>query len=248
MTDFDKRVKPETCVTDGCINEPQCYIIGGEVVYSPLCASCQQDIEDRQEREFQRQAFRTATEERWREMGIPRLYFEESFMTFEQNHGNALAYEICCEYAERFEAGRTSGGIILLGSTGCGKTHLACSILKAAGTGYLVNQHRLLDDQRALFAKNWENVQGHLERCKIESLLVLDDIGSENAQEPTMMWIRDMMYGIANTRVEEKLPTIVTANTTMQEFTARLGKRVVSRLASNAAIVSITDKDHRTGF
>jgi DNA replication protein DnaC len=243
-TAFDPLVRPPACLTDGCTNEPEAFVIKGSVHYSPICSECQEKAEVEGEREFVATTRAREDEAKWRSMGIPKLFFPETFSSFVINQHNSGVSGRCLEYAERFVAGETTGGLIILGPCGVGKSHLAVAILKKTG-GFMVNEARLLEDIRAEYARDWEKAKGYMARCLTEPLVVLDDFASENRKEGTMTWLRDIMYRVTNERYEEKLPTIVTTNTTLEEFKARTGGRVVSRLMSSSEILLINDTDHR---
>jgi len=245
---YNQEVRAEHCITPGCCNPPAAYVLSGRTYYSPLCTSCQDRIETDSEILWLENARRARDISQWRDMGIPKKFFDQNFSTFSVNQMNVHAYERCLEYAERFSIGVTTGGLIILGSTGVGKTHLVSALLKTVGVGFMVNEARLMDDLRAEYARDFDKAEGYLKRCLTEPLLVLDDFGSDNRQESTMAWMRDVLYRISNERFEEKLPTIVTTNTNMQEFSNRVGRRVTSRLMCDTEILSINDVDRRIGI
>jgi DNA replication protein DnaC len=244
----DPKVKPSQCSTSGCGNEVEVFVINGEEVYAPMCAECVERINAEGTERFWRETQRISNYERWGAMGIPKRFWDEDFTTFVINDYNRIAYDACLTYAVSYSPETTSGGVVLLGSIASGKTHLVCSILKAAGEGMLINQRDLVTDMRYEFARDTERHKGLREAAMATPLLVLDDLGSDEPTEAQAAWIRDVLYQIANARWGACLPTIITANATMKQFDKRLGGRVVSRLAGGSQILSIDDPiDHRTG-
>jgi DNA replication protein DnaC len=142
--------------------------------------------------------------------------------------------------------GKTTGGLVLLGPTGVGKSHLACAVLKAIGVGFRTNEKQVNDEQKAISRKDWEAITDIMEKAISAPLLVLDDLGLTTG-ELKLEWVREGLYEISNTRYEEELPTITASNTSMRDFKNRYGKRISSRLLSDAVVVNIDDIDHRTG-
>jgi DNA replication protein DnaC len=70
-------------------------------------------------------------------------------------------------------------------------------------------------------------------------LLVLDDLGTENATS----WAREKLFQIINYRYQERLPTVVTTNHTLDELEPRLVSRLADRRYSQ--VVRIEARDYR---
>jgi DNA replication protein DnaC len=122
-------------------------------------------------------------------------------------------------------------GLIMEGPVGCGKSHLAVSILReviAKGyTGLYYNSPDLLAEIRATYS----NDEGPSEDTILEELaevdlLVLDDLGAEKVSG----FVLDRFYLIINKRYENCKPIIVTTNLDQETLINRLGERIVSRL------------------
>lgn len=122
-------------------------------------------------------------------------------------------------------------GLIMEGPVGCGKSHLAVSILReviAKGySGLYYNSPDLLSEIRATYS----NEEGPSEDVILEELgdvdlLVLDDLGAEKVSG----FVLDRFYLIINRRYENCKPIIVTTNLDQETLINRLGERIVSRL------------------
>jgi DNA replication protein DnaC len=251
MNDFNPQVKPERCSRPGCSNEVVGITVGGQVLWSPFCKECSDAIAYSEEEHFQEAVRRKHAEAKLRRMNVPPLYWDKEFSGpngFALSGGNIVAYEAATQYADNFRVGETSHGLIILGNTGTGKTHLAVCILKSVGEGFFVNQLDLLNDLRHEYSRETDKMQGYMDDCLETPLLILDDVSPDESSEVWAVWKHDALYRIANWRYEHCLPTVVTTNASMRDFQIRLGAPVVSRLANGSQIVAIQDIDHRTGI
>jgi DNA replication protein DnaC len=119
------------------------------------------------------------------------------------------------------------GWLILYGGYGCGKTHLAAAIANE-----LVNVHYevlftvvpdLLDHLRSTFGPTSEiEYDERFEQVRNAKLLVLDDLGTENATS----WAREKLYQIINHRYNYSLPTVITTNREPKEIDPRILSRM----------------------
>lgn len=105
------------------------------------------------------------------------------------------------------------GWLVLLGTNGCGKTHLAAAIAnRLLGRGqdvFFAVVPDLLDHLRASFApQNERTYDETFEQLRTASLLVLDDLGSQKSSP----WAEEKLYQIVNFRTLSRLPTVVTSD------------------------------------
>ena len=170
---------------------------------------------------------------------IPAKYLKSSFSTFQNNE--KLIKE-CREYKD--------GGLVLYGNTGCGKTHLAVSILRnlyennlrkslESNDGYWIPLPvgvtmrfkpvpDLLMEIRSSFQENAVKTEEQIihEYATIP-FLILDDLGSEKTSEFSIT----TLYIIIDRRDRELMPTVITTNLNNKEIEDKLGARIASRLA-----------------
>ncbi|MBI3913575.1 MAG: ATP-binding protein [Chloroflexi bacterium] len=147
------------------------------------------------------------------------------------------------ERAQRF-AEEPRGWLLLKGSYGCGKTHLAAAIANArlnrGASALFIVVPDLLDHLRSTFAPaSAVSYDERFESIRSTELLLLDDLG---AQSPTT-WANEKLYQLLNHRYNALLPTVITTNRELEDIDARLR----SRLADSAlcAIVTILAPDYR---
>ncbi|MCL4499407.1 MAG: ATP-binding protein [Chloroflexi bacterium] len=154
--------------------------------------------------------------------------------------GAAEAYKAAREFAQN----PLNRWLVLLGGCGCGKTHLAAAIANAA-----VGQHipslftvvpDLLDHLRATFGPASTIQYDELfEKVRATPLLVLDDLGTENATP----WAEEKLYQILNYRYNERLPTVITTNRELRSIDERIRSRMQDKAL--VTLVSITALDYR---
>src|SRR5215467_6015674 len=109
--------------------------------------------------------------------------------------------------------GSAEKGLLLMGASGVGKTHLAVAALKELikrGHGGLFCDYReLLKEIQASYNPASESTEmGILEPIRAAEILVLDDLG---ASKPSA-WVLDIIGLVLNARYNEKRVTILTTN------------------------------------
>jgi|SRR5436190_4048776 len=147
-------------------------------------------------------------------------------------------------------------GLVLMGTVGVGKTHLAVSILKGLTergfTCLFYEFSSLLKEIQDSYNPATQSSElSVLTPVLSAEVLVLDELG---ASKPTD-WVRDTMTHIINTRYNEKKFTIFTTNYLDERPDARedvledrIGVRARSRLYEMCKTVIIKGEDFRKTF
>jgi DNA replication protein DnaC len=147
--------------------------------------------------------------------------------------------------AARAVLGGSMKNLVLIGAPGVGKTHLAAAIVNACR-----------------FPARWVNVADSLTTMRLEmglplgereatlglraagshqGLVVLDDLGRENATD----WTGELIYTVVNGRYEAMLPTVITSNRTAADLRNGPYWTAVSRLAEDGRLIEIVGPDRR---
>ena len=131
--------------------------------------------------------------------------------------------------AKNFAAHHLNGWLFLTGKFGCGKTHLAAAIANevvSLGVETLfLTVPDLLDWLRYSFGSDDTSYESRFEEIKNVRLLVLDDLGTQNATA----WAREKLYQIINHRYTQRLPTVITTNIDLSEIDERVSSRLQDR-------------------
>ena len=137
--------------------------------------------------------------------------------------------------------------LFLQGGYGCGKTHLAAAIANfLIGEGkpaLFVNTPDLLDHLRGTYAPDSDvSYDEQFERIRNVSVLILDDLGTQNNTE----WAKEKLYQIINYRYNNRLPTVFTTNQMLEDIEPRIRSRLMDK--ELVARVQILSHDFRRPF
>jgi DNA replication protein DnaC len=140
----------------------------------------------------------------------------------EKRRNLQYAFDLAKEFAAE-----PKGWLILIGGYGCGKTHLAAAIANHRVAynhpALFVNVPDLLDHLRATFSPTSDvSYDQRFETVRTAPLLILDDLGTENATP----WASEKLYQILNYRYNSQLPTVITSNHRLEEIDVRLRSRM----------------------
>lgn len=205
--------------------------------------------------------------------GIPARYEHCSFESYEAtfqgaDRSLAAAHLMARRFVDGYPATTAGHGLLLTGSIGVGKTHLAVGILQALIVEKSV--HGLFCDYRELLKEIQHSYNPQVATTEMEILqpvfdaevLVLDELG---ASKPTD-WVWDTVALVLNTRYNDKRTTIITTNYADQApgsangsngsstvsravrdetLGDRIGERMRSRLSEMCVVVEMRGEDFR---
>ena len=117
--------------------------------------------------------------------------------------------------------------LLLMGSYGAGKTHLAAAIanqcLHDGKPALFLNTPDLLDYLREAYSPAaGETYSERFDEIRDAPLLILDDLGTES---PTP-WAVEKLYQLLNARYNAQLPTVITTNKRLEDLEPRIGSRL----------------------
>jgi DNA replication protein DnaC len=144
-------------------------------------------------------------------------------------------------------AEKPGGWLVLIGTFGCGKTHLAAAVANqqvAAGrpTPMFVVVPDLLDHLRATFSPASTTTLDKLfEQVRSTGLLILDDLGTESATP----WAREKLFQLLNYRYAARLPTVITTSDPIDQIDPRLRTRMLD--TTRCTVFVIAAPSYRSG-
>jgi DNA replication protein DnaC len=200
---------------------------------------------------------------------IPRRYEHCSLESYETNFPSShrtlgAAHLRARKFVEGYPVETAGTGLLLTGSIGVGKTHLAVGILQAlvterGATGLFFDYRDLLKQVQNSYNRSVDVTELEILQPVFEAeVLVLDELG---ASKPTD-WVWDTVAHILNTRYNDRRTTIITTNyanlaplaadangprVAIREETLgdRIGERMRSRLQEMCVVVEMTGEDFR---
>ena len=174
----------------------------------------------------------------------------ENYQVFHQGQKDALAK--AQEFCEDIKA-KPRGGInlILSGSCGTGKTHLACAVLRETIRSSKTGMYMLNDTMLRRIKSRWDNAKGGedeiIEKFSRVDLLVIDEVGMKENSFP---WERDSFFEVINGRYEQMLPTIIVSNLSVTgeiSIKSYVGQRSFDRLIEHSKVILMNWESFRTG-
>ncbi len=198
----------------------------------------------------------TLRRERLTAAGIPERYREDTLENFVDTPTLSLqqAKAKAREFIDRYPF--VEAGLLFVGPSGRGKTHLACAVLselastKGVNGMYVDFSDLLLKIQTSFRPDADESKESVLTPFVETELLVLDELGASKPHP----WVQDVLYNLLNTRYNQKRVTIATSNFEdesdlgsgeKEKLEDRLGYRVRSRLYEMCLMIPLKGPDFR---
>lgn len=168
--------------------------------------------------------------------GIARRFDSSEFENYQPvNPDAAKNLSACQRYAENWPNILAAGtGLVMTGSCGTGKNHLAVSMAKTIIRNHLARVE-ITDVMRLTRAvkSTWrsdsshtgEEVIGHYASL---DLLIIDEVGVQFGSQSEAVILQE----IINARYESVLPTILISNLTFAQLSDAIGERAVDRITN----------------
>ena len=241
MAGFSFETEPRTCPEHGEYTSMKTPVGWSD------CTVCNAN---RQRAELFRVEVESARISHMRKAGVPDRYHAKSLETYAANNpGQAKALRVAEAYAADFPAARTSGrGLIMCGTPGTGKTHLAVGIMhRVIAAGYSALFAVVLDAMREVkgtYRKDSAMTEADVvDKLTLPDLLVLDEIGNQYGTDAEKI----ILSSVINTRYNAMKPTILLSNLAMDGLTKELGDRVIDRMREGGGRMVIFDWDSHRG-
>lgn len=132
------------------------------------------------------------------------------------------------------------GNLLLIGSTGTGKTHLACAIARVVMQGgksaLFLSAYDLSMEMRASLKATDRSEQDVIEEFTEPFLLILDEVGTMLSTE----YEKKSLFNVLNARYNYFRPTILISNENIETISNAIGSRLFDRLRENGAVLSFS--------
>lgn len=206
---------------------------------------------------------------------IPKRYEHCDFQSYSTDVGATPQQRLSLQQAKlsaqsfvRDYPGSSERGLLFMGPSGVGKTHLAVAALKEllqrGHAGLFCDYRELLKEIQASYNPASESTEMKiLEPVRTAEILVLDDLGASKPSD----WVRDIVGIVLNARYNENRTTIITTNyldnpasegeaarlpggklippTREDSLEQRIGSRMRSRLYEMCRTVEVSAADFR---
>lgn len=153
--------------------------------------------------------------------------------------------ELAKKYAGEFKEKR--GNLLLVGTTGTGKTHISTAIAReiiSQGFDVIYDsaQNIIADFETDKFKSGYGPYTPKADKYLECDLLIVDDLGTEFSSQFSTACI----YNLLNTRQNKGLATIISTNLSARELQERYEDRITSRIVgADTKILQFQGKDNR---
>lgn len=172
----------------------------------------------------------------WERAGVPPRYANARLTDVEPT--------VAEQITDWLGAATEGNGLLIIGEVGTGKSHLSAAVLRLMVERQMVSLFApvpsLLDDVRRSFNAR-DSADDPFAEVMSAPVVVLDDIGTEQVTP----WVLERLFVLVNHRYNHLLTTIVTSNLEPDVLAARVGDRIVSRLAEMCTVVRLAGDDRR---
>lgn len=150
------------------------------------------------------------------------------------------------QYVQDFDTQK--GSLFIFGTTGTGKTFLTNCLAKAIlETGHSVlyfttfSLFEMLSKYNFRYEEYAQESNPQHDNLMSCDLLIIDDLGAELSNNFTIA----QTYSIINERILQKRPTIISSNLSLDDFSARYGQRIFSRICAEYSFIKLFGRDLR---
>lgn len=226
-------------------------MIGGKYMQHSTCSSCVTERNEFIESEIVRieaEEHADRMKSKILQCGVSKRNLDKTFSTFnDQSPEQAKAKALYQEFADSVCNGETVKSLIVCGSVGTGKTHLASStvnqITNNGKTCRLVKIIELIRQFKSTWAKDSVSTeQDFLNYYTNIPALIIDEVGVQFGSDTEKM----IIFDIIDCRYNNMLPTVLISNLALPDVKELIGERAIDRLREDGGqVVAMKWDSHR---
>ena len=256
LTAIEKKLGIQTKAWRECTTHGRFVATQRKEVWSEQCPHCRLKDSEQQALLAREETLRKAQEahvERLLGQSMLPLRFADSVFADLQadTPEERRAVATCQAFAETFpEVCRKSAGLIIIGTTGTGKTRLGCTIanhvLREHGKSVLFSSvSTACSKVKECWSKQAPHSEREIYRAYITpDLLVLDEVGMQYGSDTE----KNILFEIINQRYEKLRPTILSGNVDRTQLEACLGARILDRMREGGKLLVLDGPSRRAEF
>ena len=216
-----------------------------------ICPKCAVSDVETTNSERQAEVDRIVREKHFSGAMLPARHAESGFKNYSvdpNNQGQANALSQCVTYTKSFISGSRSN-LIMVGSTGVGKTHLSCATARTLLNKGMYVRYITSEELAQRIMAAWDkNTKDQSEESVIYDftqydLLILDEYGLHD-REKRLELVHKVLYA----RYDAGKPTMLISNLTIADLEKDLGDRLWSRFQHDGlTVVECNWGDQRVG-
>lgn len=214
----------------------------------PKCAAEDREKKARRAAELEARLRSERIKELFRRSGVPARFADRTFASYEvTSDGQRHALRTATRFADAIIADPLRGiSLILCGSPGTGKTHLACAIARALAdasrSSLFITVISAIRHVKETYRRDSEKSERQaIGELVYPDLLILDEVGVQVGSEHEKM----ILFEVINERYQACKSTILISNLNRDELAEYLGDRVMDRFREAGGVIPFDWASHR---
>ena len=254
-TKIETIIEPNECAGCHKIYNQAILVTSLGLICQRYCDECikKEEIKDKAIEKHHKEERR---KEWLKSIGVKETYDKATLGNYQPLTDSQKEALICCKMIESKQLTK----LVLLGSNGVGKTHLASALVKLTN-GLLITAYEMFSTYRACFNGGKFNELDVIKKFSEVPLLAIDEFGRTKGSEAE----ENFLSVIVDNRHSSNLPTLILSNLIRKRdclfysnnkdacnkcersicLESRMTKDVISRLRENSRVVLIEGEDYR---
>lgn len=212
-----------------------------------VCIQCAHAFTEAEKRNAQRQVESSVREQLYASATIPMRYVNSGFKNYVVEHdGHQHALNEVLRFAQDVIAGKPRN-LIMVGTTGVGKTHLACSCVRYILSKGKHARYVESSDLAQRMMDGWDKTNVGVTEKSVRrnfaeyDLLVLDEYGKNDRDKK-----KPLVHNVLYDRYDRMKSTFLVSNLTLEALKEDLGDRLWSRFQQDGVtVIECKWVDHR---